>query len=417
MSPSTPNVAIIGAGLSGLSLALALNQQSIKCTVYESRPAPMNIGGAVMLSPNALKVLDALGVYQRVRSKGYNFSTLEYRNGAGELLETYEFGGQEKYGYEALRIYRHVLIDELLASLQEKNIPIEYGRKFSRILSETEDGVSWELADGSTHTASLLVGADGIHSTVRRYLYPSLQTKFTGMAGITAAVPTAQLQKPADYHIPVTIMAPPGAFVIAPQEIDGSEVLIGKQKQVPEQDQAGWARTLADKGALVKFLQQDAEAFPAIVQNAVSAIPHDRINVWPFYIVPKLTDWASALRRVVILGDAAHAIPPSAGQGINQAFEDVYMFALLVGQADKAPMREALSFWQSYRQRRIDKVMALNVQIDLRRMPQAERERLLGGDGAMVVQEVMELSWLYEPDFKKDVESWIAGQEKNGVVD
>jgi 2-polyprenyl-6-methoxyphenol hydroxylase-like FAD-dependent oxidoreductase len=176
-----------------------------------------------MLSPNALKVLDALDVYERVRVKGYNFEILEYKDGNGNVLETQEFGSQEKYGYKGLRIYRRVLIDELLAMLREKNIPVEFGKKFSRVISETEEEVTWEFTDGTGHTASLLVGADGIHSTVRRYLYPDLQPKFTGMAGITAAVPTSQLKLPADYHIPVTIITSAGSFVIAPQEIDGSE--------------------------------------------------------------------------------------------------------------------------------------------------------------------------------------------------
>src|SRR6201986_2576177 len=106
----TDEVAIIGAGLSGLSLALALHDQGIKATIYESRPAPLNIGGAVMLSPNALKILDALDVYQDVRKRGFNFDLLEMVKVSGEVLEHYEFGGQEKYGYDANRCYRYELI-------------------------------------------------------------------------------------------------------------------------------------------------------------------------------------------------------------------------------------------------------------------------------------------------------------------
>ena len=364
-----------------------------------------------MLSPNALKVLDALGVYERVKVKGYSFELLEFKDAKGALLETFEFGGQEKYGYKGLRVYRHVLIDEILTMLKEKGITVRFGMRFSHIVSETEDQVQWETADGSVLSASALVGADGIHSTVRRYLYPDLQPMFTGMAGISAVVPTAQLNLPLDYHIPVTIMTKLGAFLIAPQEVDGSEVFIGKQKHMQDQDKEGWERTLADKDALVEFLQQDAKAFPKVVQNAVSSIPHDKINVWPFYIVPKLDKWTSKHRRVIILGDAAHAIPPSAGQGINQAFEDVYMFALLLAKAKKERMEDALRFWQEYRQQRIDKVMALNAQIDLRRRPQPEKTSdLVASDNSAVSKEEFELGWLYEPDFNAVVEGWVAGQ-------
>ncbi|RFU32811.1 hypothetical protein B7463_g3495, partial [Scytalidium lignicola] len=407
MTSPRSNVAIIGSGLSGLSLALALQQQNIPCTVYESRAAPLNIGGAVMLSPNALKVLDALNVYDRVRVKGYNFETLEYKDGSGKLLETYEFGGKEKYGYAGLRIYRHVLIDELLDVMRERDVEIKFGKKFARVVSETDNEVMWEFEDGTTQSAGILVGADGIHSTVRRYLYPDLTPTFTGMAGITAAVPTAQLKLPVGYHIPVTISTPHGSFVIAPQGVDGSEVLLGKQKRIGDnQDKAGWERISADKEGLVEFLRQDTEHFPEIVQNAVSDIPRDKFNVWPYYIVPKLERWASEKRRVIILGDAAHAIPPSAGQGINQAFEDVYIFSLLLGQVDKVTMQDALSFWQEYRQRRVDKVLELNHQIELRRMPKEELDKMPAGS-----MKEIELSWLYQADFKDDVASWVASRK------
>jgi 2-polyprenyl-6-methoxyphenol hydroxylase-like FAD-dependent oxidoreductase len=364
-----------------------------------------------MLSPNALKVLDALGVYDRVRTKGYNFETLEYKDGEGNLKEVYEFGGKEKYGYAGLRIYRHVLIDELVAMLKEQSIPIVYGKKFTKILSETETEVIWEWADGNTQSADILVGADGIHSTVRRYLYPDLQTTFTHMAGITAAVPTAELKLPEGYHIPVTITTPHGGFVIAPQQIDGSEVLIGKQRRVAEDcTKEGWDAFSANKEDLVKFLQQDTEHFPSFVQNAAAHINHGKINVWPFYVVPKLDKWASEKRRVIILGDSAHAIPPSAGQGINQAFEDTYIFALLLGKVDKVTMQDALGFWQEYRQERIAKVLLLNAQIEFRRMPMEEQDKMPEGS-----RQEIKLGWLYRPDFKADVEGWVAGKAGKGA--
>lgn len=190
MSKSTiNNVSVIGAGLAGLTLALALHQESIPVTVYESRPAPLNIGGAVMLSPNALEVLDALGLYDMVKSKGYNFDSLEYRGLDGNLTEAQDFGGVEKYGYQGLRIYRYVLIDELVAALAAAGVAVEYGAKFSHVETDTAEGVSFALTDGRTIQTSLLVGADGIHSTVRRHLYPDLETTFVGMAGIAASVP------------------------------------------------------------------------------------------------------------------------------------------------------------------------------------------------------------------------------------
>lgn len=415
----TYEVAIIGAGLSGLGLALALHQQGIRSTVYESRSAPMNIGGAVMLSPNGLKVLDALGLYQNIKKKGYNFDLLDFRSVDGHLLETYEFGGTKKYGYQGNRIYRFELIDAIIAKARMAGIQLIFNRKFSHVIAETDQDVTWQLTDGSQASASILVGADGIHSTVRKYLYPELRPQFTGMVGITSAVPASQVTSSwGTITKPITIMSSDkGAFVVAPQKVDGSELLIGKQKRMPEQTREGWEKVHADKDAAIAFLQEDAEAFGDIAISATRQIPTERVNIWPFYIIPKLDRWTSAKRRVVILGDSAHAIPPSAGQGINQAFEDIYMFALLLGAANqesKVDMQHALSFWQQHRQSRVDKVLELNKQIDLRRMPQSGGGLAGAGveavDRAPLRKQEFDLRWLYESDVEREVEEWVKAQ-------
>jgi 2-polyprenyl-6-methoxyphenol hydroxylase-like FAD-dependent oxidoreductase len=316
-------------------------------------------------------------------------------------MDTFDFGGTEKYDYHGMRIYRHVLIRELSAMVNEAGIPINYHKKFVRVLAETEEDITFEFADGSTETATCLVGADGIHSRVRKYLYPDLEPLFINMVAVTAAVPTAQLQVPSGYGLPVTILnRTHGAFVIAPQLADGSEVLIGRQKRAQQLSRDGWDELLSNKEWCAGFLREGANSFPEIVQRAVADITTDKINLWPFYIVPKLGTWSSSHSRVVILGDAAHAIPPSAGQGINQAFEDVFTYALILGRSDKGSLQRALKVWQEGRQERVDKVLALNVQIDKRRMPTA------GGEEA--VNEPFDLEWLYKPGFVEMVDSWLS---------
>lgn len=398
---ASKNIVIIGAGLSGLTLALCLHKQSIPCTIYESRSASLDIGGAIMLSPNALRVLDAIGIYETIKPRGFEFKDLHFYT--NKPLDSYEFGNRSKYGYDALRIYRYELIDALLTDIKDKGISIEYGKKFTKVLSESETEVNWEFEDGTTGCASCLVGADGIHSRVRKYIYPTLEPRFTNAMGVTAAIPTSQLQSSEEFQLPITIMNPThGAFVIAPQQPDGSEMLIGKQKRAPDLDREGWSKLINDKEWCVEFLRQGSEGFPEIVKSAVSDIPLNKINLWPFYVVPKLNTWASEKSRVVILGDAAHAIPPTAGQGVNQAFEDVYTYALVLKKSMDGNLNWGLKLWQQGRQERIDRVLELNTQIDERRMPKDPNSVTLE-----IETKPFDLGWLYSSNFDEMVKQWL----------
>lgn len=400
--PSINRVAIIGAGLSGLTLALALHKQSIPCILYEARSSALNIGGAIMLCPNGLRILDHLDVYKRIRPEGYEFDKLYFRSSDDQPMDTYEFGGIKQYGYRAMRVYRHVLIRELFAMVCEAGIPIEYHKKFLRVLVETEEDITWEFADGTTATATCVVGADGIHSKVRQYLYPDLEPTFTKMVIVTAAVPTSQLQVPTGYNLPVTIMNKQhGAVFIAPQLGDGSEVMVGRQKHSEQLTREGWDELLNSKGWCMDFLRKGVDDFPEIVQRAVSDIPHKKIFLWPLSIVPKLETWTSKHCRVVIVGDAAHAIPPASGQGVSQAFEDVYTYSLILGRSDKDSLEWALKIWQERRQERMNNVLALNAHMDRRRMPSLEVEK--------EAEDVScDLQLLYKPDFVKMVDEWLS---------
>jgi 2-polyprenyl-6-methoxyphenol hydroxylase-like FAD-dependent oxidoreductase len=419
-SPSA-TVAIVGGGLAGLALALALHQVGIKSTVYEARARPLNIGGAVMLSPNALKVLDKLGVYEIVKREGYEFRNLTWQTIDGSGRERQEFGDEEKYGYDALRVHRYVLINALIEATKQAGVDVSFGKKFITA-TERQDGVDISFEDGTTTTSSILIGADGIHSTLRRLLYPDLTPKFLNLAGVTAAVPTSalgladamlqDLENPSlDHPLPITIQHPAhGAFVVAPQRAGAQEMFFGRQRTWTDTDRAGWDARSADKQELANFLASDTQGFPQIVRDVVKSIPHDTINLWPFYVIPNLPSWISAdgKGRIILVGDSAHAIPPSAGQGLNQCFEDVYTLSLtLKTLRNDAIGTEALSVrlqkWQQWRLERVKRVFELNGMIEARRTPIAERTQAQQA----LAERKMDLSWLFGVNFEDAVDSWL----------
>ncbi|KAI2893065.1 hypothetical protein CBS76997_1784 [Aspergillus niger] len=399
------NIAIIGAGLSGLVLALSLHQQGITSQVYEVRDAPLDIGGAITLSPNALKILKKLGIYEPVLREGYQCEAFHFRTQDGQPFDDYEIGSVEKYGYPGLRIYRKVLIRELQAECRRKGIQVTFEKKFTRILSESDTGVTWEFEDGTRGEADSLVGTDGIHSRVRSYLYPGLEPEFINVLAIGAAVPTSQVELPHGWTFPVTIMSQcHGAYILAPNLSDGSELVIVKQRRIEEHDRAGWKKILDDWEGNIAFLREGAGAFPDVVRQAVEAVTPDSVKIWPFYQVPKMDRWTSEFGRVSILGDAAHAIPPSSGQGANQVFEDAYTFALMRARCHEAPsLTSVLSKWQRGRQERIDRLIVLARQMNVRRLPVSSdpgAEEVVGGED-------FNMGWLLNPDLEKMVDEWL----------
>ena len=91
-------------------------------------------------------------------------------------------------------------------------------------------------------------------------------------------------------------MAEPGAFIIAPQDVDGSELLIGTQRPCPELDHAGWDGLRANQPELLSFLKKDFVAWPDIVQSALENVELGKITIWPFYTVPKTRDVGFVLK-------------------------------------------------------------------------------------------------------------------------
>jgi 2-polyprenyl-6-methoxyphenol hydroxylase-like FAD-dependent oxidoreductase len=407
-----------------MAAALALHELSIPCSLYEMREtgaAPPTSGGALMLSPNALRILDRFGVYAKVAEKSYPFENVYYKNAAEETVDHYPLGGEAAYGYKAMRIYRQDLLDILLAACTERDIPVHFGKKFAEVIEESESRVVFRFADGTVETASLLIGSDGIHSKLRDYITPGIQKEFTGLVGLTWEVETKNLRIPADkdYKFPVTVLTSNGAFVLAPQRQDGSAMLAGMPVPFEERDRHGWSSLLADRDGLLERVTKNIDAWPDVVKSSMEGINWATANVWPFYRIPRLADWTSSHkhRRVVILGDAAHAIPPTTGQGASQAFEDVLSLALILAELRKnknLKWGDALEAWQKMRQDRIDDLLLLTKQLNNKRLP-LEKQKLLS-EGEVWRDESVEnpsqMAWLYVPDTEEAIKVWAADTKK-----
>ena len=359
-----------------------------------------------------------MGVYKEIQKHGYNFKALTYKNEAGETTDAYYFGHAQLYGYDGLRIDRHIVIGKLLKALLEYGIGVNHEKKFSHIVSETTDSVIFAFEDGSEASAPLLIGADGVHSAVRKQIFPFAEATYSGLMAMIGRIETAKIRFPVEnYDLPVHIVARPGAFLIVPEDYNGSRTMAAMQKRFPGRDQDGWRELRADGDEVLRIYRGELSEWPSIAQSAIEAVTAENLSIWPFYLVPKLGKWMSDTGSIVLIGDAAHAIAPSAGQGVNQAVEDSYMLALVLSKISlQISISKALGFWQTFRKERVEKVIELTAQVNARRLPLAEQAKLPPGaiwkDDSSVSGEGGQLRWLYEPDLDQVVASWAEEKAK-----
>ncbi|KAH7420198.1 kynurenine 3-monooxygenase [Cadophora sp. MPI-SDFR-AT-0126] len=311
-SPKPQNIAIIGAGLAGLTLSLALHAHSIPSTIYELRTPDIHTEGALILGPNALSILHSLSIYNRIKSHSFLFSKLVYKDNQYNSIDKYYLSDEKLFGFNALRVYREILLQELRNTIKERGIDVQYNRKFTKVVSEDKNSVVFKFADGTREEASILISADSIHSKVRQYTHPDIKPIYSGLLAITSAVETSKLRFPEPDYPPVSsVHSKHSAFAFATQNPQGTEIL------------------------------------------------------------------SSPKKRAVILRDTAHAIPPTTRQGASQAFEDMFSLALLLSKISGAVRQDtALEFWQMYQVQRVEKVLALTMKLNQKRLPAEEKAKL-----------------------------------------
>lgn len=359
---------------------MALNQKSIPCRIYERRSEDADVlTSGVVITPNGCRVLDQLGVLDRVESRSYRSEYNVIRNERDEIVEKIRVASEELSGYPYYRLYRLTLLQELKAMLKERNIPVVYNSKFEKIISDTADGVIFQIS-GEEKKASVVVGCDGIHSAVRRHLTDA-EPEYTGVLCVYGHIPSATVEWPdEDFKTGCTIQGKPGVLFMVPEVADKSDLMVGTQFPYPGQDREGWESLNADKGLLCSLMRKDYDQWHSTARAILDQLSKHSQGLlsWPFYAMPRLNSWASPSGRVVMIGDAAHTMPASSGQGVNQALEDALSLALVLSRTQmNATLHVALEAWQSWRQTKIDKVLQMARATNSRRMPEAERLRLL----------------------------------------
>ncbi|KAF4632796.1 hypothetical protein G7Y89_g5337 [Cudoniella acicularis] len=426
-SKSIKNVVIIGGGISGPALALALQKHSINSTLYEGRPSNYKVGGSIALSSNAMRMLDNLGLATKTRSIGYPGDTMSLVNLEGKELGILTWGSETLFGYPAIITYRNSIRELLLDECQKNGISVRYDMRFVGASEDPETGIATaRFANGEIVEADLLVGADGIFSRVREAIMPGHTPKFRGQVtvrGFTASKNIKGLDKN-DVRSKI-VLSPAGSFAVLPADKDADHIIFFSTLTTHARSKEEWREFSKDQVGLKAMLQDpfSKEPWSEYIRNLVTQTPVEGFDCWPFHTIT-IPQYTSTHGHILVLGDAAHGLPPSAGQGGSMALEDALTLALTISHFNTAlsspspspSLLNHLHIWHHIRKQRIAKVEErTNASTSTRTatLTKSEEER---GEKEKALKEVsgkgVELEWLYGysvEGFEGEFEGRLAG--------
>ena len=320
--PRTPKVAIVGAGIGGLTAAIAMHRRDIEVGVYEQSPQIAEIGAGVSLSPNAIKAFRALGLDQHIAAIGFESDNQLVRAwDSGDILSKVFRKGvyQKEFGAPYLSAHRADLVEVLRQQLPSNVIHLN-----ARCTGvETSGSTARALfADGTEIDADLIVGADGIRSAVRQSLFGRDAPRFTGSVCWRGLVPLDAFP-PGMISTDLTLYMGPRSHVIHFMVRRGALINFVAHVETDAWTQESWTEE-CERSEVMETFAGWHEPLLRLLGSS------NRYYKWALYDRDPLERWSKG--RVTLLGDAAHAMLPHIGQGACMAIEDGYALAELVSR-------------------------------------------------------------------------------------
>ena len=378
--------AIVGGGLAGLAAAQALKTFGVKAEVYETAPALGEIGAAVNVSPQAVKALHAIGVGDKVAAVGNSSPGIYTRNmQTGEFLELNDrHKAAARYGAPYYTFHRADLLDALASGLDHSAIHL--GHRLTG-LEERSDRIVLAFANGAQVEAETVIGADGVRSVIRQALYGEDNPTYTGQMVWRALLNGS--------NVPEEVLEPtghiqwvgPGCHLLAYYIRGNKLVNIVTQEDTDKWVEEGWS-TRGDPDEMRSSFPNPEPRLEKLLSLVTGC------SKWGLFTRPLTRNWGRG--RIQLIGDAAHAMLPNAGQGACQAFEDAYILARWL-EACRDPI-EAFGNFRRIRIPRVHGVQRLsfsNARFKHMRDSAAQKELITAGKGSF--HGSADWVWGYDP--------------------
>lgn len=342
---------IAGAGIGGLALGIALSRVGIEAEVHESwYEATPGAGAFLNLAPNGMKALRAIGVADPVADVGTPSTGIEFYNHRGRQIGQLDSSEEAtKYGATNMMVRRADLHRILLEHAESAGVSITWGHRLEAI-AETPLDVTAVFADGDSATGSVLIGADGVHSQTRSHVIgDDIHPQYVGLvdvAGFSPVPPQGSIPGPQRMFFGRHAFF---THYIAPS---GETWWFSNVPQTPQPDRDDLKATSVEQWRS-RLLDLHADDPPEIVQILKDSAPP--VGAWPLTELATIPTWHT--ERVLLIGDAAHATSPSAGQGASLALEDAVVLAYQM--AEQTEDQQAFTVFETQRRPRVESLIQL----------------------------------------------------------
>lgn len=300
---------ICGAGIAGLTTAIALNRLGINPHIFEAAPEIKPVGAGLGLAPNAIQALKVLGIDKEVVRAGQFLNAMTIYDHHGKIISRADsLKISQTFGQDNFCIHRAELHKILLSHIDK-----EFIHTHKQILKIENNGFASTLffTDGTVQKADYVIAADGINSVIRRHLLPQVEPRFAGYTCWRAVIDNS-----VEYPSAAEYWGPAGRFGLVP--LPNHQLYwfccVNSTRNAQEM-----------KATTAQTLYSRFREYPEVIRQVLENSQSSQLIWGDILDLPPLSQFA--FNNVVLIGDAAHATTPNMGQGACQAIEDAIVLA------------------------------------------------------------------------------------------
>ena len=369
------DIALVGAGIGGLTAAACLLRNGHRVRIYEQAGQVSEVGAAVQMSANAVKVLYHLGLKDALEAEAVKPKAFEFRRfDTGELLHEIKLGQDHelRHGHPYYQIHRVDLHAALLQAVHQLDPQaLQLGCRATWV-EEDAGGVAVTFADGRQVRADVLIGADGIKSVVRQHVVDAEPPVFTGQVAWRLAIPIERIPEALRPDLVSSIWCGPKNHAVMYYMRSGQVLNFVGCVERPWEEESWTSRQPWDE------LDQDYAGWHPVVRAAIENVDRDQCFRWALNNRQPVMTWCT--ERVALLGDAVHPTLPYMAQGAAMAIEDAAILSRALEL--QMPLPQALQVYQNHRAPRAARVVRESTEMgdlyhiaDAQQMKQAFKDR------------------------------------------